>query len=67
MFKRIKRIIQLSKKDHKRIDELTDDVISSVSLEGDGKGVYLGEGTVEEFEDQQKKDKGLFGLFGGKK
>lgn len=67
MFKRLKRILALSKKDHKKIDELTDEIISSVPLEGDGKAEYLGEGTEQEFNDMQKKDKGLFGLFGGKK
>lgn len=34
---------------------------------GDGKAEFLGEGTAEEFEEQTKKDKGLFGLFGTKK
>lgn len=67
MFKRLKRIIELSKKDHKKVDELTDEIISSVPLEGDGKAEYLGQGTEQEFKDQEQKDKGLFGLFGAKK
>lgn len=31
---------------------------------GDGKGEFLGEGTEQEFEAQQKADKGLKGVFG---
>lgn len=67
MFKRVKRLWELSKKDHKFVDKFTDDVILNLPEEGDGKGEYLGEGTAQEFEDQTKKDKGLFGLFGSKK
>lgn len=67
MFKRIKRLLELSKRDKKKIDELTLEEIISIPLEGDGKGEYLGEGTQEEFEQQEKKDKGLWGLFGSKK
>lgn len=68
MFKRIRRIIELSKKDHKTVDKFTDEMITNLpSEEGDGKGVFFSEGTRQEFEEQQKKDKGLFGLFGGKK
>lgn len=66
MFKRLKRIIELSKKDHKLVDKFTDEVITNLPDEGDGKGVFFSEGTRQEFEEQEKKDKGLFGLFGGK-
>lgn len=31
---------------------------------GDGKAVFFGEGTHEEFEEQEKEDKGLKGIFG---
>lgn len=67
MFKRLKKIIKLSTKDSVYLDKFTDEVILNLPEEGDGKGVFFSEGTRQEFEDQQKKDKGLFGLFGGKK
>ncbi len=67
MFKRLRRIIQLSNKDHKLVDKFTDDVILNLPEEGDGKGVWISEGTEKEFQDQEKKDRGLFGLFGGRK
>lgn len=63
MLKRIKRLWQLSKRDKKLVDKLTLDEIVSIPLEGDGKAVFIGEGTQEEFEEQEKKDKGLFNLF----
>lgn len=31
---------------------------------GDGKAVFLGEGTTEEFEEQERADKGFKGIFG---
>lgn len=31
---------------------------------GDGQAVFFGEGTEEEFKDQENKDKGLLGIFG---
>jgi len=31
---------------------------------GDGKAEFIGEGTTEEFEEQEKKDKGQHGIFG---
>ena len=66
MFKRIKRIIELSKRDPKLVDKLTMDEIVSIPLQGDGKAEFIPEGTQEDFEDQKKKDAGLFGLFGTK-
>jgi general stress protein 26 len=63
MLKRIKRLWQLSKRDNKLVDKLTLNEIVSIPLEGDGKAQFIGEGTREEFEEQEKKDKGLFNLF----
>lgn len=63
MLKRIKRLWQLSKRDKKLVDKLTLDEIVSIPLEGDEKAEFIGEGTQEEYEEQQKKDKGLFNLF----
>lgn len=33
-------------------------------VEGDGKAEFFGPGTEEEFEEQDKEDKGLKGIFG---
>lgn len=41
--------------------------IPVVRNDGDGKAEFLGEGSIEDFEEQTKKDKGLWGLFGTKK
>ena len=51
MFKRIKRIIELSKRDPKLVDKLTMDEIVSIPLQGDGKAEFIPEGTQEDFED----------------
>lgn len=64
--KRIKRILELSKRDKKLVDKLTTKDVISIPLEGDGKAEFIPEGTQKDFEDQSKKDKGLFGLFGTK-
>lgn len=75
MFKRIKNIWNLSKykaNDLAKIQFRGEDgkltkLFTLEIEEGDGKGAFFGEGTKEEFEEQEKKDKGLFGLFGSKK
>lgn len=75
MFKRLKNywnLYQLGK----RVDDgtwevpineqgriLKSDLVKIRGVEGDGKAVFLGEGTTEEFEDQQKVDKGLLGWY----
>lgn len=62
--KRIKRMWQLSSKDPKAIDKLTNEEIEAIPDEGDGKAVFLGEGSHEEFLEQQKEDKGFKNIFG---
>ncbi len=41
-------------------------IVTTESISGDGKAEFLGEGTIEEYRDQQEADKGfkkrLFGL-----
>ena len=66
MFKRLKRIIELSKRDKKLVDKLTMEEVASIPLEGDGKAEFISEGTEQDFNEQTQKDKGLFGLFGTK-
>lgn len=39
-------------------------VKSPEKIKGDGKAVFFGEGTHEEFLEQEKEDKGFKGIFG---
>lgn len=67
MFKRLQRFWQLTKKDPKaleRLEKLTEEEMSYIPEIGNGKAVFLGEGTEEEFNEQEKRDKGIFGIFG---
>jgi len=64
MFKRLKKLIALSKKDPKALEileSLTDDQLALVPEEnlGDGKAVFISEGTHDEFLEQEKEDKGM--------
>lgn len=64
MLNRIKRIIKLSKKDPIALAKLTDAEIDKLPDIGDGKAVFFGEGTEQEFKQQQEEDKGFKGIFG---
>lgn len=65
MFKRVKRLLELSKKDPIALQKLTDEQLDSIPEAGDGKAEFLGVGTLEEFEEQERKDKfGVKKLFG---
>lgn len=62
MFKKLKRLIALSKKDPKALkllEELTEEELDSIPEEGDGKAVFFGEGSHDEFLEQEKEDKGI--------
>lgn len=65
MIKKIKRLIALAKKDPKALailESLSEEqlkAVPDVSEEGDGKAVFFGEGTHEEFEEFEKEEKGL--------
>lgn len=62
MFKRIKRLWQLSQKDPKaieKLEKLTDEDMDYIPEAPDGKAVFFTQGTEQEFEDLQKEDKGL--------
>jgi len=68
MFKRLKKLIALSKKDPKALkllENLTDEQMALVPEEnlGDGKAVFIGEGTHDEFLDQEKADQGMKGWY----
>jgi len=57
MLNRLKRIWQLSKKDPKKLAELTDEQIDKLPEAGNGKAEFLGVGTEEEFLEQENEDK----------
>lgn len=65
MFKKIKRILALSKKDPealKVLEGLSEEqlkAVPDVSPEGDGKAVFFGEGTPEELEELKREDEGM--------
>lgn len=63
LFKRTKRIWQLSQKDYQRIDILTDAQLEEIPDE-EQKAVFFGEGTHEEFEENERERKGFKGIFG---
>jgi hypothetical protein len=69
MIKKIKRLIALAKKDPealKVLESLSEEqlkAVPDVSDEGDGKAVFFGEGTHDEFIEQEKADKGLKGWY----
>lgn len=59
--KRVKKYWDLAKKNPKKIDELLNnqELIDKIPDEGDGRGVYLSEGTEKDFEDFQNEQSGL--------
>jgi hypothetical protein len=68
MFKRFRRVWELSKKDPEILDlyeKLTPEEIADIpdASKGDGKAVFLGEGSTEDFIAQERADKGLAGWY----
>jgi len=66
MFKRIHRLWELSKKDPEVLDrysQFTSEELADIPDKGDGKAVFFGEGSQEEFVEQERKDKGLGGWY----
>lgn len=66
MFKRFRRLIELSKKDPEileKYEKLTPEEIADIPSKGNGKAVFFGAGTEEEFIEQERKDKGLKGWY----
>lgn len=58
---------QLSKKEPealKKLENLTEEQLAFIPEDGDGKAVFLGEGTQEEYQEQVDEDKGFKHLFG---
>ena len=64
MFKKIKRILALAKKDPKALavlESLSEEQLNAVPevVEGDGKAEFFGEGTPEELEELKREDEGM--------
>lgn len=66
MLKRIKRHFQFAKLPENAQENALEIEQEKVEegVYGDGKAEFLGEGSQEEFEQMQKADKGLKGIFG---
>ncbi len=67
MLKRIKRLMELSKKDPaalKRLEGLSDEQVATIPEAGDGKAVFISQGTEEEYREYEKEKRGLKGIFG---
>lgn len=64
MMNRLKRLIALSKKDPQAIAALTDVQVDALPDAPDGKAVFIGQGTAADYQEQEREDKGLKGLFG---
>lgn len=64
MFKRIKNLIELSKAPQESIDNAVKAMKVNQEKLGDGKAVFFGPGTHEEFEEMNREKKGLRGIFG---
>ena len=66
MFQRLKRMWTLSKKDEqalKTLESLTPEQLAEVPDATDDKAVFFGEGTQDEFKDQQREDSGMKGWY----
>ncbi len=61
MFKRLKKLYALSKKDPKALEvleNLTTEQMAIIPEEGDGKAVFFGGGTNEEYEQFKREEEG---------
>lgn len=66
LIKKIKRLWKLSNKDQKSLEafmQLSDKEIMELPND-DTKGVFISEGSAEEFKDYQNEQKGIKGIFG---
>jgi len=64
MLHRLKRAWKLSNKTPEALLKLTDEQIEAIPDRGDGKAVFISEGTIAEHEEYEKEKKGLKGIFG---
>jgi len=63
MLNRFKRLWKLSKKDMKVLEKLTPEQIEEIPDAPNGKAVFFGEGTEEEYDELQKEDSGMSGWY----
>lgn len=66
LIKRIKRILELSKKDPKALEaleNLTPEQLAQVPDEGDGKAVFFSEATEKDFVEFEREQTGLKGWY----
>lgn len=54
----------LSQKDPEFLDKLTDEQIEIIPNAGDGKAVFISQGSEEEFKEFENEEKGIKGIFG---
>lgn len=67
ILKRLNRLWKLSNKDPKalnKLENLSDEQMAVIPEIGNGKAVFIGQGTEEEFKQMEKEDKGFKGIFG---
>lgn len=63
MFQRIKRIVELSKKDPIILDSILKEQIDQLPEVGDGNAVFISQGTEQEYEEFQQEEKGMKGWY----
>lgn len=64
MLKRLKRMWSLSQKDPEILNSLTEEQIKAIPNAGDGKAVFIPQGSEEEFKEFENEEKGIRGIFG---
>ena len=55
---------ELSKKNPEYLNTITKEQIEAIPNRGDGKAVFFGEGTEEEWKEEERERKGFKGIFG---
>ena len=63
LIQRIKRVIKASKLTEEELAKQAAVVEAAGATQGDGKAEWLGEGSTDEFLDQQREDKGMRGWY----
>ena len=66
ILKRIKRIVELSKKDQKALEvleNLTPEQLEQIPDEGDGKAVFFAQATEKDFVEFEREQTGLKGWY----
>lgn len=64
MFKRIKRMWDLSNRDLTKYESLTEEEIKALPLAGDGKATFFSEPTPDDEKELERENKGFKGIFG---